>query len=218
MEYPIQINYKYTNNMFRAKQWLDDLPDLFAADFEITSRFTQKEKELFKVRLKFEKDRHKRILLHQYINSDGFSHPSLTQITHFSVAWNDRDSYCIILDNVGITSLILNFLVETEKTQLWHNLVFDAKHIFYYTDKIPKKYIDTQLLAKSLLNNANALKDKTGLKELMEYAYGAWALQKENFILEEQWNTNMIKYSATDPCATYKLYMDIQEELGKWTI
>ena len=122
MEYPIKVNYQYTNNMYRAKQWLDNLPDLFAADFEVSSKYTLKEKEVFKYRLdnndlSFEERR----LLLQKLSSNGLSHPSLTVITHLSVGWSDRDSYVIICDNNQIRKLVYNFLTTTPKKQIWHN-------------------------------------------------------------------------------------------------
>ena len=219
MEYPIKVNYQYTNNMYRAKQWLDNLPDLFAADFEVSSKYTLEEKEVFKYRLdnndlSFEERR----LLLQKLSSNGLSHPSLTVITHLSVGWSDKDSYVIICDNNQIRKLVYNFLTTTFKTQIWHNCCFDFKHIFYNTGKIPINYIDTQLLAKSILNDANSFRDKTGLKDLMAYAYGDWAISKENFTLEEMWDENMIRYAATDSPATYKLYQDILSDLNKWKI
>lgn len=219
MEYPIKVNYQYTNNMYRAKQWLDNLPDLFAADFEVSSKYTLEEKEIFKYRLdnndlSFEE---KRLLL-QKLSSNGLSHPSLTVITHLSVGWSDRDSYVIVCDNNQIRKLVYNFLTTTTKTQIWHNCCFDFKHISYNTDKLPINYIDTQLLAKSILNDANSFRDKTGLKDLMAYAYGDWAISKENFTLEEMWDENMIRYAATDSPATYKLYQDILSDLNKWKI
>ena len=219
MEYPITVNYEYTNNLYKARQWLNNLPDLFAADFEIASKYTKKYKELLKYRLENQllNNEQKRLLLQQ-ITSDGLSHPSLTYITHLSIAWSDRDSYVIVCDTEQLRILVLDFLVSTNKTQLWHNSVFDFKHIFFHTSCLPNKYIDTQLLAKSLLNDADSFKDRTGLKELMAYAYGSWAVAKESFTLEEMWDENMLRYTATDPCATYKLYQDILEGLEQWKI
>lgn len=219
MEYPIKVNYQYTNNMYRTKQWLDNLPDLFAADFEVSSKYTLKEKEIFKYRLNnnnlsFEE---KRLLL-QKLSSNGLSHPSLTVITHLSVGWSDRDSYVIVCDNNQIRKLVYNFLITTPKTQIWHNCSYDFKYILYNTGKLPINYIDTQLLAKAILNDANSFKDKTGLKDLMAYAYGDWAISKENFTLEEMWDKDMIRYAATDSPATYKLYQDIMNDLNKWKI
>lgn len=219
MDYPIQVNYEYTNNLYKAKKWLQGLPNLFAADFEVASKFTAKEKEHIKYKLDnyHLKDESKRILLQQ-LTSDGLSHPSLTVITHLSIGWSDRDSYVIVCDNPAIRNLVYRFLVTTPKQQLWHNAVFDFKHIFYHTGVLPSNYIDTQLLAKSILNDADSFKDRTSLKELMGYAYGDWAISKEDFTLEEMWSESMIKYTATDSPATYKLYYDILEDLSKWKI
>lgn len=219
MDYPIQVNYEYTNNLYKAKKWLQGLPDLFAADFEVASKFTAKEKEHIKYKLDnyHLKDESKRILLQQ-LTSNGLSHPSLTVITHLSVGWSDRDSYVIICDSPAIRNLVYQFLITTSKQQLWHNAVFDFKHIFYHTGMLPSNYIDTQLLAKSILNDADSFKDRTNLKELMGYAYGDWAISKEDFTLEEMWSESMIKYAATDSPATYKLYHDILEDLSKWKI
>ena len=219
MEYPIKVNYKYTNNTYKAKQWLDNLPDLFAADFETASKYTKKEKDTFMYRLQHNNlsfEEHRQLL--QKYTSNGLSHPSLTVITHLSIADSYNNGYVIVCDSDSIRELICNFLVTTNKTQIWHNACFDFLRIYYITHKIPKQYIDTQLLSKSLLNNANPLKDKTGLKELMAYAYGDWAISKDEFTLEDMWKESTIRYSATDSCATYKLYEDIQAELKKWSI
>ena len=219
MEYPIKVNYEYTNNLYKAKQWLDNLPELFAADFEVASRFTLKEKELIKYRLdNYKLTFEERRVLLQQLTSDGLSHPSLTYITHLSVAWSNKDSYVIICDSEPIRKLIFNFLSSCEKTQIWHNSVFDFKHIFYNTGLLPRKYIDTQLLSKCLLNDANPFRDLTGLKELMAYAYGDWALSKDMFTLENMWEENTIRYSATDSTACFKLYEDITLDLDKWKI
>ena len=219
MQYPIQVNYQYTNNCYKAKLWLDNLPELFAADFEVASKWTVKEKEKIKntintYKLSFKREK----TLLQQLNADGLSHPSLTSITHLSIAKSNKDSYVIVCDNERIRSLILNFLITTDKKQLWHNSIFDFKHIFYHTKALPKSYEDTQLLSKSLLNDANSFKDRTGLKELMGYAYGDWAIAKDNFALETMWDIKTIRYSAIDSCATYKLYEDIKEDLTEWKI
>ena len=219
MQYPIQVNYQYTNNCYKAKLWLDNLPELFAADFEVASKWTVKEKEKIKNTINTHKLSFKREkTLLQQLNADGLSHPSLTSITHLSVAKSNKDSYVIVCDNERIRSLILNFLITTDKKQLWHNSIFDFKHIFYHTKTLPKSYEDTQLLSKSLLNDANSFKDRIGLKELMGYAYGDWAIAKDNFALETMWDTKTIRYSAIDSCATYKLYEDIKEDLTEWKI
>lgn len=220
MEFPIHVNYEYTDNTYIAAKWLEELPDLFAADFEVASKYTVKDKELIQFRLDNKKDLSFEDIriAKQKINSNGLSHPKLTVITHLSVGWDKDQSKVIICSNNTIRNLIYNFLISTNKTQIWHNATFDFGHIYYNTGIIPKNYIDTMLLAKCILNNANSFKDNVKLKELMAYAYGDWAISKDNFTLEDMWDPNMIRYSATDSAATYKLYTDIMEDQQKWKI
>ena len=220
MEYPIKVDYEYTDNVYKADKWLKSLPDLIAMDFETASIFTKKRKEILKLKLDsfssltFEEQR----LLNQQILSNGLSHPSLTTITHLSVAWSDRNSFVIVCSNKRIRNTVLNFIVNTDRTQLWHNCIFDFKHVFYNTKQLPKNYIDTQLLAKCILNDANSAKDSVRLKELMAYAYGDWAVSKDDFTIEEMWNPDMIRYAATDSCACMKLYEDIMKDQQKWKL
>lgn len=221
MEQIIQVKYEYTNNLYKAKQWLNNLPDLFAVDFEAASKYTFNQKVLLWNRYENTKDKFESIHLLQQINSNGLSHPSLTVITHLSVAWSNNESYIIICDNDRIRSFVYNFLTETTKTQIWHNPLFDFKHIYFHTNKLPNSYIDTMLLAKSLINNANSALDKVGLKDLMGYKYGSWTLAKDEedkYTLENMWNLDMIKYTATDSCACMHLYEDIQHSLQQGKI
>lgn len=216
MEYPIKVKYEYTNNLYKAKKWLKDLPKLFAADFEVCSKWNKKQKKFIKYKLdnyklSFEE---KRVLLQQ-LTSDGLSHPNLAHISHLSLSFSEDEGKVIICDSEALRSLTMRFLTITESTQLWHNACFDFKHIYYHTNKIPKNYIDTLLLSKSLINNVNTFIGSVKLKDLMGYAYGDWAISKDNFTIEEQWEEYMIRYSAIDACATYKLYQDIQKDLHK---
>lgn len=217
MEYPIAVNYKYTSNLYTARKWLEELPDVIACDFETASKFTRKEKDLMKFRLdnrrlSFEEHR---VLLQQY-ESNGLSHPSLTVITHLSIGWSDRDALVIICDNNGMRQFIFDFLVTTKRYQIWHNSPFDFKHIRFNTGLLPMFYEDTMLKSKCFLNDANPYRDKVSLKELMAYAYGDWAISKDEFTLEEMYKESTNKYAAIDSCATFKLKEDLIEESQKW--
>ena len=213
----VQVEYEFTANAWRAYLWLQNLPDLFAADFETASLWSGKaQQELLKVQLGLlpEDDAHfeKRRELLQKLEADGLSHPSLTTITHLSVAWSDHEAKVIVCVDKQTKELVCKFLTDTDKKQLWHNATFDFKHILWNAGSIPKNYVDTMLLAKCILNDANQFRNDVRLKSLMQYAYGAWAISKDNFTLDEMWDENMIKYSATDACATYKLYQDIMKD------
>ena len=219
MEEPIVVSYEYTNNLYKAKNWLDSLPDPFAADFEVASKFTAKDKAMIKYRLdNFNLSNEERRIYTQQYYSDGLSHPSLTVITHLSVSLSDHEAYVIVCDNDRIRDLVYNFLITTLKKQIWHNAPFDFKRIRYRTGKIPLNFEDTMLLAKCLLNNCNSFLDRVSLKELMAYLFGDWAIAKEEFTLEEMWKETTLRYAATDSCATIRLYNDILEDLKKWKI
>lgn len=207
----MQINYEYTSNAYVAKRWLKELPSIFAADFEVASRFTATEKKNFQRMIE---DNHKLSSIYsKYIESDGLSHPSLTVITHLSLAWSHTNARIIICTTHNIRKLICNFLVSTDKTQIWHNSAFDFKHIYYLINSTPPNFIDTMFLAKCLLNNTDRSKARVSLKELMGWKYGAWGLSKDNQItLENMKDEKMLLYSATDTCATFSLYEDLKNE------
>ena len=213
METSIKVNYKYTANLYKAKQWLDELPDLIACDFEASSKFTELQKEAFKLQLETEEDEETKRVLNQYIKSDGLSHPSLSTLTHVSIAWSESDALVILLPSDKLKQFVVNWLVTTTRKQVWHNLSFDAKHIMYLSGKFPQNYEDTQLLAKTIVNHVEVFKAKTGLKELAGAKYGDWGISSDYFKLEDMYKENVIKYAATDACATFWLWNSIQRHL-----
>ena len=218
----INVEYTVINNLEKIKKFLNTLPKLFACDFETASKFTLKEKENFKQLYDSSCDKFERISLLQKIESNGLSHPSLSCITHLGIAYSEDTSTIILCDTEEIRQYIYNWLISVDSKQIWHNTLFDFKHILYHTSKVPKNYVDTKLLAKCLLNNANNLKAKVGLKGLMGWKYGDWGLKKDEegevFTLETMYDEKKLQYTATDPCATYSLYFDMMNEITKWKI
>jgi len=213
MKLSTDINWKYTNDLEEASEWLSSLPDTIACDFETASRWTIEEKAKFKELLPYS-TKWNRIKLQQKISSDGLSHPALSIPTHLSVAWSDHDSFVIILDTDEIRSAVLHWLADTDRKQIWHNLGFDGKHIAYNTGKFPQNYEDTQILAKTLLNNVDNFKSQTGLKTLMAYKYGDWAIAGDmDFTIENIYDDRMLYYAAIDSCATYSLWEQIQDDI-----
>ncbi len=102
----IEVNYKSTSSPYYALKWLNSLPDLIACDFEVASRYTDQQKQEFQEELDFLPNQNsiQAHELQQKIASDGLSHTSLTQITHFSVAWSESDSFVIITDTPNFAS------------------------------------------------------------------------------------------------------------------
>ena len=210
------ITYEASSDLSVIMNKLNSLPNLIACDFETASRWTDEEKETMKEFLKeHEEDSdvsfEERRLINQYIQSTGLSHPSLTYITHFSVAWSEEEAFVAILDTEEKRKVVTTWLSECDNKQLWHNLSFDGKLIMYHTGKLPKNYEDTEILSRCLLNHTQTDEAKSGLKHLMGYRYGDWAVSKDNFNLNNLYDEELIKYAGIDACATFALYNEIME-------
>lgn len=217
----IDVKYTYTNIPYKALQLLKNAEDLSAYDFEVVNKLTEKTKKEYtqKILTDTSLNKHDIINLTKQIEATGLSHPSLTCVSHLAVASKKDEGFVIICDTDIMRNLVFNFLVTTDKTQIWHRSLFDFKHIFYHTKKLPKNYVDTQLLAKSLLNDADNFKSLSSLKELMGWQYGTWSLfDNDTITLENMFEQKVIKYACTDACATKSLYEDIMHDLYGWRI
>lgn len=218
MQTSLKVECKYTKKPLEAIKWLRSLPELVACDFESASKFTDEEKADMQNEYDELPDQGTLYAhaLKQKIDSNGLSHPSLANITHFSVAWSETESMVFITDTPKMKSLIYTWLVTTESRQIWHNASFDFQHIFHNMGgRLPKHYEDTQILAKTILNHVNTFKSKVGLKELMGYKYGSWAVASDSFQLSRMYDEKVIHYAGVDACATYALWEEMQEYLEK---
>ena len=210
MQPSIKVNYQKTETAYIAQQWLNSLPDLFAADFEVAIKYTTQEIAEFKEQLKLSTNKAEQIRLQSIINADPLGLPQHCVITHLSVAWSESDSYVFVLTNEAITRVVLRFLTTTTKKQVWHNAGYDFRQLLYHSGKVPLNYEDTQILAKTLMNHVESYKADTGLKSLAGQWYGSWGISADNFTIEQIRDINNIKYAATDACATYKLWTELQ--------
>lgn len=222
MQFVTNVDYTSTDNLDIIMKTLNKLSkkyDILAMDFEACSRYSNEEKEVMKTFLEEnpETSKEEKRQIKQFIESDGLSHPSLTYVTHFQVAWNDKESFVAILPTNRHRQWIFRWLTKVKVKQIWHNASFDFKHILHYTGKIPQNFEDTDILAKTILNHVNVFEAKTGLKHLMGHKYGDWAISADAFNISQIYNENLLKYSATDPCATYALWEEIQESLKEQT-
>ena len=208
----IEVDFVYTTDSKKAAKWLSALPDMFAADFEVAVKYTPQQLAHFKTLLNSTAiTKRTRITLESKIKATALDHPSHTCLTHFSCAWSASDAFVLVLDNEEICNTLLKFLVTTDKKQIWHNASFDFKHIYHYTNKLPKNYEDSQIRAKCILNHVETWKANTGLKELAGKWYGDWGISSDNFDVSQMYEDKVIRYAATDACATYKLWESITE-------
>lgn len=207
----IAVQYTAVTSASEAFSILHSCPSIVALDFEVASKYTIEEKKEFEEILVTLEDPEDIRLMQQAIHSDGLSHPSLTKITHLSLAYEDDKGFVFIFDNAAIERLILNWLVTTNRLQIWHNASFDFKQIFYRTGRFPKNYEDTMLMAKNILNHAENNKSEVGLKKLMGTLFGSWGLSEDYFTLEQMHNDTVLRYATTDACATFRCYTDLQK-------
>ena len=161
-----EVTYISTDDPIKAQELLSSLTvPIVACDFETASRYTDEEKATFQEQLSTTTPNSIEYhTLLQRINSDGLSHPSLARITHMSLAYSETQAYVFIVPTTEMESIIYSWITTTPIKQVWHNLCFDGKHIFYNTGAFPKDYEDSQILAKTLLNHVNNQKSLTGLK------------------------------------------------------
>lgn len=212
----ISVTYEATSDPVRAAEMLSfvESQNIAAFDFEVALKYTQQDKDYFKSQL--DNPNISYLERRQYqakLDASALSHPSHTTLTHLSMAWSESDSYVLILDNPEITQVALDFLVTTDMVQIWHNLSYDAKHIVYHTGQFPKNYEDTQIFAKTLLNHVKTFKANTGLKELAGSAYGSWAISPDMFDISQMHEPSVLKYAATDACATMWVWNNIHSFL-----
>lgn len=208
----IKINYESTNDHAVAKKWLNALPSIFAADLETAVRYSPEEVKEAKIKmLDTDLKRIEQIKYQVIANATALGHPYHCTITHCSIAYSEKDAYVFIIDNQEIADVLLDFLVTTQKTQVWHNYCYDGKFLRYYGNGDAINVEDTQILAKTLINHVEIFKAKTGLKELMGAWYGDWAISADNFTVDQQYEEHVLHYAAIDACATFKLWDYLNE-------
>lgn len=171
--------------------------DPVALDFEAGTKLTKAEQ------LALVPETHNDRLLKSAV---ALSHPSLTVITHLSFAFNEVESYVIVLDTDEKRQQIFNWITQTDRKQIWHNANFDLYHVYFHTGKLPKDIEDSQLMWATILNHTNEQERLTGLKILAKRIYKDWAIGSEKFGLEHMYDPEVIEYAGIDTQATFYLY------------
>ena len=196
------VDYYYTEGINSTITLLNSINKPTAFDFETASKYSKSERTLALDSLNSSND----IKLYKQAYITSLSYPSETVLTHLGFSNDEQLGYVIILNNDKVKDIILDFLVNTDILQIWHNAVFDFRHIYYYTNKFPKNYIDTRLFVKTKKNNVNHFLGTASLKPLMRKYYGEWEKERTEFAIENIYDERLIKYTAIDVCATHKLY------------
>ena len=169
MDLSIQVNYEATSNLLEADTWLRNLEkySIISCDFEVAVRYTDTDLAHFQSIVDSPTSTNlERRNAQSKLRATALDHPSHCTVTHLSAAWSETDAYVFVITSPKLLNRIMNWLVTTTVTQVWHNASFDMKYVYHHTGKFPIHLEDSQVLAKCILNHVETDKARTGLKEL----------------------------------------------------
>ena len=143
------------------------------------------------------------------------SYPSLVNVSHFVFGLSRKQSIILIVNNEREELNVWNWIRNYKGLLLIHNTLFDLKVMYHRVGCLPEYYEDTQIMAKSLINNSNNWKSKVALKVLMGSHYSPeWTLIDE-YEPENPRDPKFLMYTAIDGASTFFLYELLQEEFNK---
>lgn len=208
----IKVEYEVKATPWAIQEKLSDLEknDHMSFDIETKGLYSKEQrKEALKL-LEEDLNTYTHKLVSVVANNSGLSFPSLVKTTHFIFGISESKSVVLIPPNRQSEILIWNWLSKYPGLLLIHNTLFDLKVMYHRIGKLPKRYDDTALMLKTLVNNSDVWKSKIGLKDTMGGFYSpAWAMYDE-YEPENPRNPKFLEYAAIDGAATFKLWVDIQ--------
>jgi len=212
----IDVSYTLYASTYAINQGLKNLNvvDLLSFDVETAGLYTpaQRKHALQLLSLDTQIADHK--LASVVANNSGLSFPSVTETTHFIFGTGIDHSVIFVTDTHQKEMQVWRWLCNFKGLLVIHNALFDLKIMYVRTGRFPQNYEDTQLLLKSLINNADTWKAKVGLKDVMgEYYAPEWALY-DKYEPDNLKDEKFLSYAATDGAATYHLYQNLLEHLN----
>lgn len=146
-------------------------------------------------------------------NNNGLSFPSLTRTTHFIFGLSKSHSIIFVPQGRHMELLIWNWVRNYRGKLLVHFASFDLKVMYHRIGDLPHDFEDTALMVKTLINNSDVWKSKSGLKDVMgEYYAPSWALFDE-YEPENPLDPNFLDYAAIDGAATFYLHEILMERM-----
>jgi hypothetical protein len=209
----IDVSYKQASSSWLVSKTLDSLKDypLLSFDIETKGLYTKAERKEALQLLEDNPESYYRSLVSIVAHNNGLSYPSLVDVTHFIFGTSSSTAVVIVPEDRQTEMRVWRWVSKYKGKLLIHNTLFDLKVMYHRIGCFPKNYEDTALMAKTLINNSDVWKAKTGLKELVgEYYPPEWALF-DQYEPENSKDPKFIQYAATDGAATYLLYELIEE-------
>jgi len=206
----IHVNYEVASTSYTIGQVLRKLSDkpILAFDTEVRSIYSNKEikeaKELLKDTINMNRDLINELKL--IAGSSGLSYPKITKVTHFIFSYEQSNSYILIPNSPQEEIRIWNWLANyTGKTLVWNSL-FDMKIMYERIQKLPIDLEDPMLMLRTLINDVDSWKCRTGLKEFVGSYYDPkWSLM-EDYTNENYKDKTFLQYCATDTSALLLAY------------
>lgn len=212
----IKVNYKVVGTAYAVSKLLNSLPDTVALDFEAASIFSDLQRKAMITQLEtLDKVMHPKKYreLRSKVASSALTHPKYVQITHLAIGLSETEAVVIVFASPQIEKIVMKWLTTTTRLQIWHNLSYDGRLIHHRTGLLPINYEDTQILAKTIVNHVEIYKAKTGLKDLAGPHYGDWGISTDNFVMTNLWDKVVLKYAATDGCATFWVFNSVKRHI-----
>lgn len=208
----IKVKYHVASTSYTVKKALKALENYEFLSFDTESRslYTAKDREEAKAFLKEHTESSPgRKSAMVAAHSSGLSHPSITRVTHFIFGLSQSFSVILIAHDAHTEMMVWKWMLRFNGKFLIHRTMHDLKIMLDRVGDLPKNYDDTQLLAKSFINNAEPWKAKVGLKELMADDYSPQWVLMNDYEPENFEDPKFLKYAAIDGAATFKLWCDI---------
>lgn len=213
----ITVKVKKFNSAWAIKKKLGELNKvpMMAFDVETNGLYSRDQrKEALKL-LQEDLEGYTHKLASVVANNSGLSFPTLVRTTHFIFGLSEKEAIVMVAHNHHTELLIWQWLADYPGKLLIHNTLFDLKIMYNRVGKIPQDFEDTALMAKTLVNNSDVWKAKTGLKELMAGVYSPFWEVFNDYEPDDLENENFIQYAAIDGAATYNLYSRIMYTAGE---
>jgi len=141
--------------------------------------------------------------------TDGFAIPQFNKINMIGFGLSYESALVILFTNKEIRDYVLNWVVTTNIKFILHNALYDFRHIYDVTHRMPKHLVeDSQLLASVYRNTVGFSKKETGLKVLGSILYSNWAESKETFELykdSSRYSNPLLEYVGSNEPAVYNL-------------
>lgn len=211
----IKVGYTYGTTPWKINKLLKELEKepLLSLDIETAGLYSKEERKQAEKLLTGKLSPRQRTEYSVVASNSGLSHPSLIKTTHFIFGMRNDYSVILVTEDRGSELLVWNWVKAYEGHLVIHNTLFDLKVMYHRVKTLPKRYTDTALLAKCLINNADNYKSLIGLKELVgSYYKPDWALF-ESYEPENLLDPKFLEYAATDGAGTVLLWQQLQEYL-----